>query len=92
MITVDKILFDTGALTDNFISIDLFESFESRVPNIDIKKINMIIGFADKTSNMKCDKLVRLNLRFKEEGNDTVTLYDEGLFVIADYRITSYPG
>ena len=83
IITVDKILFDTGALTNNFISRDLFESFESRVPDIDVKKINMIIGFADKTSSMKCDKLVRLKLRFKEEGNDTITFY-EGIFVVAD--------
>lgn len=83
IITVEKILLDTGSLHSNFISKDLFESFAIHVGEDQIERKKMVIGFADKTSRMECDTSVNLILRFMQEEKNKTILY-EGSFIVAD--------
>ena len=84
IISVRGILFDTGALTSNFISKDLFETFRNHVCENKVIKKETVIGFADKTSRMKCSFVVKLKLRFeREDSKGEFVLYD-GDFIVAD--------
>jgi hypothetical protein len=82
--TVARVLFDTGALSANYVSKRWFDEVKSKIDEIDIFRQKTRVRMADSVTVQDPDTAVRLTLVLTGSAGDPV--YYTGKFVVLDMQ------
>ena len=81
-----SVLFDTGALCSNYISIRKFRDIEKHMHTKDIIHKRTKVGLADNKTVAWSDIMVRLTLKFEDRSLSAVSCKYSGEFIVLDMK------